>query len=122
VLHAGLQNDDIASGIFFRTFLGAALTTSFKNHNHFLSLVKMPRKSDPWAENVFMMSDCVPSSLFAMKLRTLAFGPLGTLPSFPRKIGMRSRSYSTLLFILIRANVRYRHLADILIALNNVRF
>src|SRR5215469_6349330 len=54
MLHAGWQNDDIAGGVFFRSFLGAAHTTSFKNHNHFLSLVKMPRKYDPWAENVFM--------------------------------------------------------------------
>src|SRR5258708_31934493 len=34
------------------------------------------------------MSDFVPSSLLAMKLRTLAFGPLGTLPSTPRRISM----------------------------------
>src|SRR5215471_17330509 len=54
MLHAGWQNDDIAGGVFFRSFLRVAHTTSFKNHNHFFSLVKMPRKSDPWAENVFM--------------------------------------------------------------------
>src|SRR5882672_613399 len=34
------------------------------------------------------MSDFVPSSLFAMKFLTLAFGPLGTLPSTPRRIGI----------------------------------
>src|SRR5713101_7995033 len=34
------------------------------------------------------MSDLVPNSLFAMKFRTLAFGPLGTLPSTPRRIGI----------------------------------
>ena len=54
MLHAGWQNNHVASRVFFRTFLGTALTTSFKNHNHFLSLVKMPRKNDPWAENIFM--------------------------------------------------------------------
>src|SRR5205823_546184 len=34
------------------------------------------------------ISDFVPTSLFAMKFRTLAFGPLGTLPSTPRRTGM----------------------------------
>src|SRR6266852_6122116 len=34
------------------------------------------------------ISDFVPTSLFAMKFRTLAFGPLGTLPSTPRRIGI----------------------------------
>src|SRR5260221_14313699 len=34
------------------------------------------------------ISDFVPTSLFAKKFRTLAFGPLGTLPSTPRRIGI----------------------------------
>src|SRR5712691_1022523 len=33
-------------------------------------------------------SDFVPSSLFAMKFRTRALGPLGTLPRTPRRIGI----------------------------------
>jgi hypothetical protein len=88
MLYARGKNDDVASGVIFCALVGSAFAMPLKYDNHLLGLVKVPRHSHPWADDVFIMSDCVPNSLFAMKLRTRLFGPLGTLPSTPRRMGI----------------------------------
>ena len=61
-----------------------------KYDNHLLGLVKVPRHSHPWADDV--MSDCVPNCLFAMITscpsaanwfldQALALGPHGAITS-----------------------------------------
>jgi hypothetical protein len=54
MLHAGWQNDDVPSRVFFRAFLGSAFATSFKNDNDLFCLMKMPRNGHPWARDVLM--------------------------------------------------------------------
>src|SRR5260370_30553469 len=54
VLHARRKNDDVASRVIFCALIGSALAIPLKYDNHLLGLVKVPRDSHPWADDVLM--------------------------------------------------------------------
>jgi len=64
MLYARGENYDVASRVIFCALVGSAFAMPLKYDNHLLGLVKVPRHSHPWADDV--MSDCVPNCLFAM--------------------------------------------------------
>jgi hypothetical protein len=54
MLYARWKNDDVASRVILCALVGSALAIPLKYDNHLLGLVKVPRHSHPWAEDVFM--------------------------------------------------------------------
>jgi hypothetical protein len=54
MLYARGKNDDVASRVIFCALVGSALAIPLKYHNDLLGLVKVPRHSHPWADDVFM--------------------------------------------------------------------
>src|SRR5260370_19500763 len=87
MLYAGRQDNDVAPGISFRAILGSALAIPFKNHDDFFSFVEMPRDRDAGANDVLMDVGLCAECFVGNEVAN-SFGPLGTLPSTPRRIGM----------------------------------
>src|SRR5438874_530497 len=54
MLYARGENYDVASRVIFCALVGSAFAMPLKYDNHLLGLVKVPRHSHPWADDVFM--------------------------------------------------------------------
>jgi hypothetical protein len=88
MLYARGKNDDVASRVIFCALVGSALAIPLKYHNDLLGLVKVPRHSHPWADDVFMYVRLRAELFIRDEIANRLFGPLGTLPSTPRRIGI----------------------------------